>query len=45
MFIFRKIWHALLSCNTRLEIRAFALLLTVNHSSSIFDLVVMYSHN
>ena len=35
----------MLSCNTRFEIRPFALLPTINHSSSIFDLVVMYSHN
>ena len=26
MFVFRKIWHALYSCNTRFEIRPFALL-------------------
>ena len=28
MFVFRKIWHALFSQNTRFEIRPFALLLT-----------------
>ena len=26
MFVFRKIWHALFSCNTRVEIPPFALL-------------------
>ena len=25
MFVFRNIWHALFSCNTRFEIRPFAL--------------------
>ena len=28
MFVFRKIWRALFSCNTRFEIRHFALLPT-----------------
>ena len=28
MFVFRKIWHSLFSCNTRFEIRPFALLPT-----------------
>ena len=32
MFVFRKIWRALFSCNTRFEIRSFALLPTVNRS-------------
>ena len=26
MFVFRKIWHAMYSCNTHFEIRPFALL-------------------
>ena len=30
MFIFRKIWRALFSCNTRFEIRPFALLPTIS---------------
>ena len=28
MFVFRKMWHALFSCNTHSEIRLFALLPT-----------------
>ena len=29
MFVFRKIWRALFSCNTRFEIRPFAILPTI----------------
>ena len=29
MFVFRKIWRALFSCNTRFEIHSFALLPTI----------------
>ena len=32
MFSFRKIWRALFPCNTRFEIRAFALLRTIYFS-------------
>ena len=35
MFVFRKIWRALFSCNTRFEIRPFALLPT-NYDPNIF---------
>ena len=35
MFVFRKIWRALFSCNTRFEIRPFALLPT-NCSTAIY---------
>ena len=31
MFVFRKIWCTLFSCNTRSEIRPFALLPTKGH--------------
>ena len=31
MFVFRKIWRALFSCNTRFEIRPFALLPMIVH--------------
>ena len=33
MFVFRKIWRALFSCNTRFEIQTFALLPTKSKSS------------
>ena len=36
MFVFRKIWRALFSCNTRFEIRIFALLPT-NSASKVFN--------
>ena len=32
MFFFRKIWHALFSCNTCFEIRHFALLPRISSS-------------
>ena len=38
MFVFRKIWHALFSLNTRFEIRPFALLPS-NYLSSINPLM------
>ena len=38
MFVFRKIWRALFSCNTRFEIRPFILLPT----NAVLELIISH---
>ena len=40
MFVFRKMWHALFLCNTRFEIRSFALLPTLSNYIIIYQAFV-----